>query len=414
MRVDRVVIINDFSVARGGATALALLSAELFAERAIPVTFFCGDNANDPDREINGVEFVGVKGKPLLELSTREAMVSGMYNTTARDALKTLISQRDTPNTIYHVHAWSLILSPSIFKSLQPVANRVITHSHDQFLACPNGVYFDFRKHASCNLKPLDFQCLVTNCDKRSYLHKGWRAMRQGVLARTLNERFPWAGIVLIHPDLEPRLKRFGYAKSNMVTVRNPVVPFSKNRVRAEDNHELFFVGRVEIDKGVLELARAAKAAQMSVTIVGEGPLSAQLAEEFPDITLEGWHDKKSMAPILQRARALVMPSRFAEPFGLVAVEAIQSGVPALVSDDTFLAPEIVAAGVGFSCNIHCPEDFSNALKTLKNLPKSEMKAMSQKGFANEAPLGLTPQSWCDSLLDLYDTALENANLARV
>ena len=40
---DRVVIINDRSERVGGASNLAVLSAELIRERGIPVTYFAGD-----------------------------------------------------------------------------------------------------------------------------------------------------------------------------------------------------------------------------------------------------------------------------------------------------------------------------------------------------------------------------------
>ena len=58
-RAERLVIVNDFSVARGGATALALLEAELFARRGLPITFIAGDAADNPDLQQLGVSMVG-------------------------------------------------------------------------------------------------------------------------------------------------------------------------------------------------------------------------------------------------------------------------------------------------------------------------------------------------------------------
>ncbi len=406
MNCERVVIINDFSVARGGATALALLAAELFREQDIPVTLFAGDNAENPELDKLGIDVVSVGSKPLLEQSTLRAMTTGLYNSQAKAALQTLIQTRDTPGTIYHVHAWSLILSPSIFSALRPVASRVFIHSHDQFLACPNGAFFDFQKGKNCSLTPLGMTCLTTHCDKRSYVHKGWRVSRQAVLAKMLNDKTPWGGIILIHPKMEPRLKRFGYANSKMVTVRNPVDPFAQARVTAEQNDTFFFVGRVEPDKGILELARAATAAEVPLSVIGDGPLCDVLRAEFPDIEQLGWCDKPTMGRHMQKARALVMPSRFAEPFGLVAVEALQSGIPVIVGHDAFLADEITENGLGFACNIHDVDAFRDMLLHVKTLGADEMKRMSELGFSNTHPLALQPQEWCDALLALFDTAL--------
>jgi len=41
---DRVVIINDVSQVRGGATNVALHSAALLGDSGIPVTYFTGDH----------------------------------------------------------------------------------------------------------------------------------------------------------------------------------------------------------------------------------------------------------------------------------------------------------------------------------------------------------------------------------
>lgn len=409
MTCERVVIINDFSLARGGATALALLSARLFCARGLPVTLFCGDDASNSTMDGLGIKIVPVGGKPLLEQGKLQAMASGLYNTKAKAALETLIAEHDTPQTIYHVHAWSLILSPSIFSALQVVAPRVIVHSHDQFLACPNGVFYDFQKGASCSRTPLGLSCMTTHCDKRSYIHKGWRVARQALLGRSFGDQYPWGAIAIIHPRMEQRLKTFGYKNSNMVTVRNPVAPFTNQRVKVENNSAFFFVGRMEPDKGVVELARAAQTAGVPLVTIGEGPLTAQFTQEFPAVRQEGWCDKPRLQTLLQSARAVVMPSLFAEPFGMVAIEAQQSGIPVIIPHNAFLADEITNLGLGLSCNIHNSDEFAQTLTKLKDMPATQIKQMSETAFANATPLALDEQAWGDALLDLYTSVLAKA-----
>ncbi len=45
---DRIVLINDASVARGGATGLAVLAAELLRARGHSVAFLSGDGGTRP------------------------------------------------------------------------------------------------------------------------------------------------------------------------------------------------------------------------------------------------------------------------------------------------------------------------------------------------------------------------------
>ncbi|MBR9861913.1 MAG: glycosyltransferase family 4 protein [Rhodobacteraceae bacterium] len=409
MKCTRVVIINDFSLARGGATALALLSAKLFRARDVPVTLFCGDDARHTAIADPGVEIVSVGGKPLLEQGKLQAMSSGLYNTRAKSALEQLIRDKDTTGTIYHVHAWSLILSPSIFSALKPVAPRVVIHSHDQFLACPNGVFYDFQKRISCNRSPLGASCLATQCDKRSFLHKGWRVLRQTGLRSILTDKHDWGAVVAIHPKMQERLSTFGYGSMTLKTIRNPVHPFTTQRVKAEENSAFYFVGRMEPDKGIIELAHSARAAEVPLVTVGEGPLSQMLQTEFPEVRQEGWCDAPRLAVLLQEARAVVMPSLYAEPFGMVAIEAQQSGLPVILPHTAFLAEEITSRGLGLACDVLDPDDFTRTLTKMKNMPAEDLRRISETAYANETPFAMTPQDWGDSLLSMYDSLIYKA-----
>jgi hypothetical protein len=46
--IDHIVVINDLSVPKGGATALALASASAFRARGYRVTFVTGDDGDNP------------------------------------------------------------------------------------------------------------------------------------------------------------------------------------------------------------------------------------------------------------------------------------------------------------------------------------------------------------------------------
>jgi glycosyltransferase involved in cell wall biosynthesis len=58
---------------------------------------------------------------------------------------------------------------------------------------------------------------------------------------------------------------------------------------------------------------------------------------------------------LMKRARATIMPSNFGEPFGLVALESMACGTPAIVTSDGGL-PEVVGTGPeagGFICDTY-------------------------------------------------------------
>ncbi len=322
---------------------LAVMSAKALADRGHEVIWLCGDNGANPELGAHGIEVVALGSRPLLDLPAKTALIEGVHNRAAARLVADFIAQRDTPETVYHVHSWAQIFSPAIFPALKPVAGRTLLHAHDMFLACPNGVYMDYQKNKACTRVPNSFDCLTTHCDKRSYAQKLWRVAREARVHGALKDLTGWGGIVAIHPGMKEKLARAGYAADRLFVVRNPVVPFSATRIAAEDNQALLYVGRLEADKGVGEVAAAAARASVPLILVGEGPMRAEIEARYPDVELAGWVDKAGIGAYAARARALVMPSRHPEPFALVIAEAAASGLPVLASDTAAMAGEVEA-----------------------------------------------------------------------
>ncbi len=403
--MPRLVVLNDASTARGGATALALLAARLMRARGWEVVLFCGD-AGDPAVTAEGIEVVAAGGARLLDQGRAKAAVSGLWNGAARQALAAFIARTDTPETVYHLHGWAQILSPSVFAALQPVASRTVVHAHDYFLACPGGTFADYQRGLPCQRRPLSLDCLLTHCDKRSYSHKLWRSARTAALRQSFAQRLPWGAVGLLHPEMAPRLARAGIDPERMVVLRNPVTPYSDVRVPAEDNERLFYIGRLEADKGIRELISAAAAAAMPLTVVGEGPLRAELERNHPEVRFTGWKARAEIGALVQAARGVAMASRHGEPFGLVVAEALQSGLPVILPESSLLSGDVVAKGLGFTCDMARTETLTAAIARLRDLPRAELAAMSQRAVAPENALAATPEAWSDGLEALYSRLL--------
>jgi glycosyltransferase involved in cell wall biosynthesis len=253
---------------------------------------------------------------------------------------------------------------------------------------------------------PNSIDCITTHCDKRSYVQKLWRVAREARVHAALGTLDGWGGIIAIHPGMKEKLGRAGYRAERMFTVRNPVVPFAGERIQAEANTALLYVGRLEADKGVGEVAAAAARANVPLIAVGEGPMRAELEARYPQAELAGWVDKAGIGTYAARARALVMPSRHPEPFALVIAEAAASGLPVLASDTAAMAGEVEDAGLGFAFDVFDPASFDAAVARIMDLPESEARAMSLRGYSGEAALGNTPDGWIDGLEAEYARVL--------
>ena len=409
--IRQIVIIDDMSVARGGATALALLSARLMRKRGHRVIYVTGDNGENPEIAELGIEILAAKGRRLLDQSAVKSAVQGIYNTNISRILRRFIAERDTPDTLYHLHGWAQTLSPSVFAPLRAVAARTLVHCHDLFLACPNAVFFDFQTSTDCSRKPLGMSCLATNCDKRSYAHKIWRVGRQLMLRRLFDQNKPWAAIVVIHPNMKARLVQSGYPFDRLVTIRNPATRYTKSRIKAEDNNRFAFIGRLEPDKGILEFLSATQQIGAKAVVVGDGSLRGELVEKYPSVTFTGWQEAGQIGAAVKSCRALVMPSRFREPFGLVAVEASLSGLPVVLSENAYLAAEIVENGLGFACDAQNPAAFARALTRVRDADAAKIRDISVRAFSGVGELAQSEQQWADQLAALYSQTLRNGSL---
>lgn len=406
MHVSKIVMINDTSVARGGTSALALLAMRNLRARGIAVHWVCGDAGDNPDLTALQVPVTAAHQSVLLERSRGDAARAGLYNTAARDMVARHIAAHDDPSTVYHLHGWAQILSPSVFSALAPVAERVFVHAHDMFLACPNGVYMDYRKGEVCTRTPLSLDCALTNCDKRAYHHKVWRLARQAMLRRTFDGALPWAGVFQIHPDMQSRLERGAIPGRLCRTLRNPADPYRTTRITAEANSGFIYVGRLEADKGVLALAEAARRTGSAVTFIGEGVLRAELEQRFPEFPVTGWKTRDEIGDIAAKARALVMPSLHSEPFAMVLPEAIHSGLPVLVAQSALMAQEIVSRGLGLAFDATNAASFDAALTEANAAAPDRLRQMSEAGFFTDQRLALTVDSWTDGLIAAYQGAV--------
>ena len=122
----------------------------------------------------------------------------------------------------------------------------------------------------------------------------------------------------------------------------------------------LMFVGRMDRLKGGRELldalprARAGVGRPLRLTFAGDGPErhewerhAAIVTRRVPDVTVTfaGWQQHTSLVPMLDSSDAVVVPSLWPEPYGLVGPEANRRGVP-VVAFATGGIPEWLVEGV--------------------------------------------------------------------
>lgn len=136
---------------------------------------------------------------------------------------------------------------------------------------------------------------------------------------------------------------------------------------------DLVFVGRLVRDKGADLLLDALASLPLRLTIVGAGPEERALREQCgrlqldARVTFAGVKSGTDLAALLNRHRVIVIPSRWEEPFGLVALEGIACGCVPAGSCGGGLLDAIGACGVTFARN-----DAADMARVLTELWRSD------------------------------------------
>lgn len=115
------------------------------------------------------------------------------------------------------------------------------------------------------------------------------------------------------------------------------------------------YVGRLAREKGVPELVRAfavvaARIPRARLEILGDGPLRREVTAQIDAcglrgrVLMRGWVERDDLDATLSRAWAVVVPSRWEEPLGLAALEAVVRGVPVVATGSGGLV-EVVEHG---------------------------------------------------------------------
>jgi glycosyltransferase involved in cell wall biosynthesis len=248
--------------------------------------------------------------------------------------------RRFHPDVAY-VNMFALYLSPAALTALGEVP--FVLSISDYKLICPTGAKL-LPDGAICR-RPAGRACLEEGCLGAAH----W--LRDQLRYRLLRRATGRARQTLACSRSLQRTLREAGIDSEVETL--PVQEFSRD-LRSEPAPEplFLFVGRLDREKGVDVLLHAfarlrQRVPRARLRIAGRGPLQASL-EALADrldlsdaITFCGWRDPTGVEEEMDQTWALVAPSRWAEPFGLVAVEALVRGVPAIVTEHGGLADSV-------------------------------------------------------------------------
>lgn len=165
-------------------------------------------------------------------------------------------------------------------------------------------------------------------------------------------------------------------------------IPFN---ARPED----FFliVGRMTPGKGIAEAISIAKKAGVRLLIVGHVTAHLPWSEAYFDTQVKPHIDgekiqyverlpRRELLEVMSRAKGFLFPLQWDEPFGMVAVEAMAAGTPALAYARGAM-PELIKDGeTGYL--LRTEDEMIDALRTVERLDRKRCREWVQENFSVE------------------------------
>lgn len=323
----RVLQIHNRPRGGGGATAVFEHTVRLLRERGVETVLLTCDSA--------GLG-AGLRGR-------LRAFAAGIYSPGARRRAAAAIAGA-RPDCA-HVHDLQPFL-PSALLACRDAGLPVVMTCHNYRLTCPVFSHVDGRGEL-CErcMGGREYWCLFRNC-RGDRLESAAFALHN-VAARRL--RLFSAGVDLhLVPSrfVKAHLTRAGFRAESIEVLPHPL-PVAETARQVPAGEYLAFAGRLSPEKGLgTLLAAAALTPGIPIAIAGDGPLLPDLAARAtPNVRFLGWLGPAALRDFYGRARAVVVPSRCYETFGVAAAEAMNLGIPVIASRIGALA-EMIGDGV--------------------------------------------------------------------
>ncbi|MFI0264078.1 glycosyltransferase [Streptomyces sp. NPDC017056] len=310
---------------------------------------------------------------------------------------------------VVHVHNVFPLLSPAVLAACADAGVPAVATLHNYSQVCPPGtLQRDGRPCTEC-VGSAPLPAVRHGCYRNSRLATVPLAV--GLSVNRRRWRSGVARFFCISAAQRDVLVRAGLPAERLA-VKHNFVPEPGVR-RSGDGEQVLYLGRLAEAKGVRLLMAAwdeiAAGGGVGVPLVvaGAGPLEQEVrawAAGRDDVRYVGLYDAEQCRQAVARSVAVVAPSTWLEAFGLVVVEAMAAGVPAVAAGHGAFV-ELVEDGV--SGLLHRPGDSASLASCLRRIAAGparnrEMGRAARRRYEQ----GFSPAVGLERLVEGYRCAI--------
>jgi len=408
----KVLHANKYFFVKGGADRYFLETMDNLTEAGIECVPFSMKHERNQESKFESY-FVSNADFSKLKFSVEGFQIASrmFYSSEAKKNVEKLIA--DEKPDLAHVHNIYHQLSPSILVAFKKAKLPVVMTVEDYKLVCPNYLLYTQDRFCEACKKRKYYQAIHYKCLKDSYMastlaaFEMWFHKMMGYYERLID--------VYITPSkfVKDTLVAWGYPESKITVLPHfgnyDSFPYSFT-YNSQDPY-IVFSGRLAPEKGVKYLVEALKSMpEVKLKICGEGPEEKALRKTVKDYRMRnvefmGYLGQQDLSRVIRDGQFVVVPSTFAEPFGLVTTEAFAYGKPVIGARRGGI-PEIIEEGkTGFIFETQNVKDLTEKIKKLWNKPEliMDMGKAARRTVEEE----YEPGKHIAALKEIYERAMK-------
>lgn len=396
--IKNIIVLNDYNYIQGGASLVAIETANILYECGYNVIFFCGLKKEETLLNKKIKVFSCCEYDSLSNPNRLQGIINNLYNLKAKKMFIKVLSNYDNNDTIIWIHGWTKVLSSSFLNFCYKNNFKTILTAHDYFTICPNGGLFNFKKNCICCKK--NFSCFICNCDSRNYLFKIFRNIRFFIQNNIVKFNKKINYLVTISNFSENILKNY-FKSSKIFRIYNPILINEKSeKINVIENDFFIFVGRIEIEKGIDVVCKTFSLNKKNIYIIGDGKDYFKIKnkyQDFKNIIFKGWQNHDNVLNYMKKSKILIFPSLWYEAAPLTILEALSQGLPCMVSKFC-AAIDFVDDRTGWIF-----DPYSNEIDLLiNNLTDAEINEKSKNSYDGFWKKPFTKTSYADNIKKMF------------
>lgn len=396
----KILMVNKFLYPRGGSESYMLYLSEYLKKMGHEIEFFgmYDDNNTVGNKKGLYTQNMDFHSRGLSRFLYPFRII---YSLEAKKKIMQVID--DFKPDIVHMNNINFQLTPSIIYGVKKKNVPLVQTVHDYQMICPNHLLYNFDKNEPCE------KCLYgshMSCIKNKCIHSSTVKSILGVIEAKLYSLLKTYKLVdlFICPSnfLEKKLlSARSFYSGKTKTIHNFINKEKFSSFEKADGDYIVYVGRLSKEKGIENLAYAAKLLpETNFVVAGSGP-DEDLLKDIPNIKLAGFLTGNELTKLMGNAKALLLPSVCYENCPLSILEAHCMGVPVITMNNGGMA-ELVKDTINGTL-IEKPTAEAIASAITKTLGNEDYYNKLCENCKNEKDNILSVEDYAEILINEYE-----------